>query len=103
MAGKRVKIRGSEKRAARRLLVLILALILAAVFLVAGIRLYRQSEANEAVIESLEEEVLDESARADSLRERIEEGVTESFIREEAGKAGLAESDETIFRLEPQN
>ena len=102
MAGKRRKKKRVRERAAARLLALFFAVALAAALLVAGLRLYRDVQNNEAAIESLEEEIKDESARAESLRDKLEQGVTESYVKEEARKMGLAESDDTIYRVEPQ-
>ena len=102
MAGKRRKKKRVRDRAAARLLALFFAVALAAALIVAGLRLYRDVQNNEAAIESLEEEIKDESARAESLRDKLEQGVTESYVKEEARKMGLAESDDTIYRVEPQ-
>lgn len=102
MAGQRRKGRGISKRAAARLLALFFALALAAALLISGIRLYKEAKTNEAAIESLMEESRDESARIESLRDKLDEGVTESDIKEGAHGVGLAESGDTVFRVEPQ-
>jgi len=102
MAGKRGRKKGISKRAEMRLLALLFAVVLAAVLLYGGIRLFRDAQTNEERIESLTEEIRDESAKAESLRSKIEEGVTESYVKEEARRTGLAESGDTIYRVEPQ-
>ena len=50
------------------------------------------------------EYITDETARQNikRLRSKIEEGVTESYVKEEARRTGLAESGDTIYRVEPQ-